>query len=181
MTVIVLTKEKNTYHIHSDGRTSQDWMGISTNNSKKVHDGKDCIFGVCGSAAAKLIIKDVLSKVNNPIQVLRKLHSKDYKDLLQDSQTLVATKKHGCYTLSISTKSLFSTSPNISIVTWDDDALPQIVGSGFLSVRTLLSTQEKITPKIVEWAITQAYEVNHTIGGKISHLSLELPKERKKK
>lgn len=73
MTVIVLTKEKNTYHIHGDGRTSQDWMGIASNNSKKVHEGKDCIFGICGKASAKLIMKDILNKTSAPMQVLRKL------------------------------------------------------------------------------------------------------------
>lgn len=167
--------------MHGDGRTSQDWMGISTNNSVKVHEGKDCIYGTCGKAAAKLVMKDILNKTCNPMQVLRKLHSKDYKDILQDSQTLVATKKYGCYTLSIHGGNPFKAGHQVDICSWDDDALPQIVGSGFLSVRTLLSTQEKITPDAVKWAIQQSFEVNHTIGGKITHVSLPLPKSKGKK
>lgn len=181
MTVIVLIKDKNGYHLLGDGRTSQDWMGINTDNSRKVHEGKDCIYGTCGDASAKLIMKDILSKTCNPIQVLRKLHSKDYKDILQNSQTLVATKKHGCYTLTIQDGNPFKSGHEVGICTWDDDALPQMVGSGFLSVRTLLATQENITPQVVEWAISTSYEVNHTIGGKITHVSLLLPKVKKGK
>jgi hypothetical protein len=173
MTVIVLSKHENHYYMHADGRTSQDWMGIASDNSVKVHTGKDCIYGTCGRAAAKVIVKALLSRTRDPLKMAKLLHHKDFKDILQESSTLVATKKHGCYSINIRGASLFSPKADHSIITWDLDTLPQILGSGFLNVRTLLAQYDKPTPEQVRKAIEDSYKVNHTIGGLISEVKLK--------
>ena len=177
MTVIVLSKHGGYYHLTGDGRTSQDWMGIASDNTIKVREGKNCIYGTCGKAAAKIVIAHMLAKTQNPIKLLQMMHHKDYKDLLQDSTTLVASPKYGCYTIQISNGHILSGKSH-SIVTWDEGALPQIIGSGFLSVRTLLSTIENkdITLQVVNDAILSSYKVNHTIGGKITTVKIKAPK-----
>jgi hypothetical protein len=176
MTVIVLSKHDGVYHIHGDGRTSMDWMGVATNNSTKVHAGKDYIYGTCGNATAKVVIKALLEKTTDPIKLLRLMHHKDFKDILQDSKTLVATKKHGCYEISIRKQGglLGNTSASCGVITWDDDALPQMSGSGSLAVGALLSQHDEPMPIHVEQSIQQAFKVNHTIGGKITQVSLDI-------
>lgn len=180
MTVIVLSRTKDTYYIHSDGRCSQDWMGIASDNAVKVFKEKDCIFGICGSAAAKVVVQQILKKATDPFKVLKLLHHKDFRDILQPCQILVASAKHGAYTVFISEyEGLMSSKIYKGVVTWGDESLPQIVGSGFLNVRSLLSVQKTITPKVVEEAIIQAYTTNHTIGGKVSMVSVKIKKGKK--
>lgn len=179
MTVIVLTEHEGFYYMTGDGRTSQDWMGIASDNSVKVHEGKECIYGTCGNASAKLVIKALLDKTRDPLKLMRLMKHKDFKDILQNSSTLVATKKHGCFTLGISKIGGLVSGPGefmCDIVTWDRDCLPQIEGSGFLSVRTLLSQYRETTPEMVKDAIEQSYTVNHTIGGKITQVKLKIGK-----
>lgn len=159
-----------------DGRTSQDWLGIASDNSIKVHEGKNCIFGTCGKAAAKIIVQNLLKKTQDPFKLIKLLHHKDFKDILQDSHTLVATQRYGCYSLNVrpSSNSMFSSGSAIKdVVLWDDDCLPQIIGSGFLNVRTLLSQYDKVTPELVKESIRTAYKTNHTIGGLITEVKLK--------
>ncbi len=178
MTVIVLSKYEGHYYMHSDGRTSQDWMGIASDNSIKVYEGKECIYGTCGKAAAKVIIKELLNKTRDPLKMAKLLYHKDFKDILQDSKTLVATKKYGCYTISISMgrSSMFNSGKTeCDIILWEDANLPQITGSGFLNVRTLLAQYETDpSPMQVKEAIKDSYKVNHTIGGLISEVKLKV-------
>ncbi len=174
MTVICLTKYKNTYTISGDGRTSQDWAGVSTDSSIKVFKTKDCIYGGCGHASARLVINKALSRTSDPFKLLKLLNHKDWRDLLQPTSVLVASKKHGAYTVSIDKRGMLSTGHDVNVITWDDGALPQVIGSGFLQVRTLLSMHDngKLSPKVVKDAITSAYKTNHTIGGNITQLSI---------
>src|SRR5690348_1942698 len=101
MTVIVLSKYAGNYYMHSDGRTSQDWMAIASDNSVKVHKDTDYIYGTCGNASAKVVIKALLKRTRDPFKIIKLLHHKDFRDILQDSCTLVATQRHGCYSISI--------------------------------------------------------------------------------
>ncbi len=178
MTVIVMTKHDGHYYMTGDGRTTQDWIGISSDNSIKVHEGKDCLYGVCGNASAKLVIKALLDKTRDPLKLLKLMGSKEFKDILQDSAAMVATKKHGCYTLRIDNKKDKdgAKTTDFSIVPWQDADLPQMVGSGFISVRTLLAQKNTITPMTVKDSIFDSYKVNHTIGGLITQVKLKVGK-----
>lgn len=171
MSVVVLTKFKNKYYLHADSRTSEDWMGINTDGAIKVFKGNTHICGVVGDASAKLVMQEVLSKGNKPIQVLNRLHDRKYKHLLKNSQTLVATRSFGIYTIAIH-KSILSSDVNIAIIPWPDSALPQSIGSGSLAVRAILSLLPEIKPIDVKNSIVQAYKVNHTIGGPVNFVSL---------
>ncbi len=184
MTVIVMSKNNNKYYLTSDGRTSQGWMGIASDNTVKVHSGKGCIYGVCGNASAKLIMKMLLNKTSDPVKFLKLLHHKDYAHLLQHSTTLVASQKFGCFTVHIHPRSMSpfgsSSGHTCEIIPWDDKNLPQIAGSGSLQVKALLSqyAQEPL-PEGVKAAILQAYVTNHTIGGEISQISLDSATDKK--
>ncbi len=175
MTVIVLSQHEGSYYMTGDGRATEDWRGVCTDNFIKVHSGKDYIYGTCGNCSANVVVKALLAKTRDPIKLLKLMKHKDFKDILQDSSTLVATKKFGCYTLDISkSKVLFTPSAaEGDIILWDDGTLPQIAGSGYLNVRTLLAQKEKASPKEVIKAIEDSYKVNHTIGGKITQVRLK--------
>lgn len=184
MTVIVLSKSNGHYYMTGDGRTSMGWMGIASDTTQKVHQLKDCLYGVCGNASAKMIIEMLLKRTRDPKRLIKLLLHKDFKDILQDCEALIATQKFGCYTISISNgHPMFKSSGSSEIITWSDESLPQISGSGSLNVKTLLSVnhEDKPTPEQIVKSIEASYKVNHTIGGTITQVSLKSTGIKEKK
>lgn len=189
MTVIVMSKYDGSYYLTSDGRTTQDWAGIASDETQKVFAGNNCAYGICGNASAKTVIHELLRKSTKPIDVLRHARHESFKGLLKDCSVLVATKKHGCYTLNINAANPFQPEDRLSIIPWSDEQLPQVAGSGFLNVRTALGVikdqegEDNNTnhqhPDSIVWAITQSYKDNHTIGGRVSQVELQLTKAKK--
>lgn len=176
MTVIVMSKHKDHYYIHADGRCTQDWMGIASDEVTKVFEGKDFIFGLAGAAAAQLIIGEALAKETRPMQLLKLLESSEFKPYLRSCSALIATTNHGAYGLSVRPEGFLSSTMTVDIIRWNEGDLPQSIGSGFLNVRTLLSLNSKVTPELVKKAIKDSYKVNHTIGGRISETKLKISK-----
>lgn len=191
MTVIVLSKFENTYFIHADGRCSMDWMGIHSDNATKVHQGKGYIWGFCGSCDSILPLEEALKKTQDPIKLLRYLNSKAIAPYLSSFGILVATKKHGAYQVERRCSAHKEIEcdekkrPKASLMKLSDEQLPQTDGSGFLSVKTLLIASggkgylHKVEDKehhsdAVKAAITDSYLVNHTIGGEIKELRLDI-------
>ncbi len=180
MTVIVLTEHKGYYYLHGDGRATEGSHGINTDNEVKVYQGKGYMFGQCGECSDLLPLNEALKTTHEPFKLLKLLHSDEFKLLFKNLGVLVATSKHGCYSIDRTPHK----DPNIehdpvkrplaTIIPWTREALPQMVGSGYLHVRTLLAQHEVITPDIVKSAIETSYKVNHTIGGKITELKLKV-------
>lgn len=184
MTVIVLSKFEGYYYIHGDGRTSQDWMGIFSDESIKVHKGKDCIYGICGNCADILPLSEALKHTRDPFKLLKLLNGKEYKPLIQSTGVLVATTSHGCYSIERrphrdpAIEADPAKRPGATIMPISLAQMPVMDGSGFISVRTLLAQKDpnEISPDVVEDAIQDSYKVNHTIGGKVSSVRLKIGK-----
>lgn len=181
MTVIVLYKDDSDgkYKITGDGRTSQDWMGVFSDNTTKVFNEGTHIFGSAGDASSKTVIPVILKKSKGKhINLLRLCRDKDFVDILPNCQTIFAHHKEGIGMLSIHGSILGG--KQVQVLPLQDEQLPQAIGSGFINVRTLLSGKVT-TQKTVEKAIKDSYEVNHTIGGKITTVVLDYKPTRKRK
>lgn len=180
MTVIVLSKHKDSYYLHSDSRCTQGAYGIMSDSYTKVYEQKDCIFSVCGEASCVLVMKALLAKTRDPLKLLRLLHHKEFKDILSSCSVLIATTRNGCYILDIDKKGLFDSEAKHSVVTLTDKDLPQMDGSGFVNVRSKLSEYDIVTPDVVKRCIEAAYKDNHTIGGAVQEVKLSVGKRKKK-
>lgn len=165
------------YYIHTDGRCSKG-TEIASDGTVKAFKGKGYIYAVCGYLAAFMIIDEVLKRKQNPMEVLKLLHSKQYNPYLWHCGVLVATEKYGAYTIDVEPDSNDTSKHKISIVRWGDKDLPQLDGSGSKVVGALLAQHVHPSPEQVKKSFLTAYKVDHTIGGEITELSLKAKKER---
>lgn len=175
----MLSKHEGKYYVHSDGRVTQDWTGIASDEFVKVFKAKDCVYAICGNADSVLMLHEVFNKGSKPTQVLRTMSSPEFYPFLKSCSVLVGTAHHGCYSISINPKGFLSDALDVSIIPWPDNSLPQVKGSGFLNVKTLLAAKDKVTPTLVKKSIKDSYKVNHTIGGSIFEASIAINKDSK--
>lgn len=176
MTVIVIYEDYDTKEIKitGDGRTSQDWMGIFSDETTKVFRKKDFIYGSCGDASSKAVIPELLRKTKcNKMALLNAIKDEEFKDILPNCKTFYAHKTKGMAIMTVDAKNSKDDYGKISILPLEYAQLPQAIGSGFLNVRTLLGNSKKVTQRDVEKAIRDSYKHNHTIGGKVSTVVLK--------
>lgn len=179
MTVLVMYADKDYVYITADGRASEQ-INVYSDNYTKVLQGKDYIFGQCGSCADEIPFRKILEESDtDPWKMMLLSKEKDYKRMFYHFGSLVATKKHGLYHVervphkNDSIENDADNRPLIGVVPLDIEDLPVFDGSGKYHVQGILAGVKKLTPKIVESAIKKAYKVNQTIGGKVRTVKLK--------
>lgn len=175
MTVLVMIKHKDSYHLLADGRCTAGDEVISDNIIKVHSVGQNTIFALCGNASDIISMKRALKAHKNPMKLIKFIRKELNKDF-NNCEALVASHEYGVYTISIYRR---GTDLDIDVIEWGDKDLPQTSGSGRKIVKTLLSQYDNPTPEQVKQSIQTAYKTCNSIGGAITHLSLKVKSKKK--